>query len=337
LFAQPFDLESARVTGRAVPLAERVGLSLSGAASFSVSAAGVLVHKGEVRTQRELIWVDRSGQLIERITTDPTLVDGLSLSADDRQLITTRPDPRTFQPALWLTTRGREGIVRIGEGAESIISPDGRWVVATTPPPVRIRRIELASGRTDWLLEDRIAWPTDWSSDGRLILIQHAEPGTQFDISVLDPETKGIRPFLQTSANEGQARFSPDERWISYVSDSSGQPEVYLRPFNAGGRETQISTGGGTQPHWRRDGKELYFLSPDTHVMAVEIDIRNGMPSGSPKRLFPLRVEPRPAGMFGVDYLPASNGDRFLVAPFADRQPTNDMTVVLNWTAALPK
>jgi hypothetical protein len=71
--------------------------------------------------------------------------------------------------------------------------------------------------------------------------------------------------------------------------------------------------------------------------MAVEIDIRNGMPSGSPKRLFPLRVESRPAGMFGVDYLPASDGNRFLLAPLADRQPADDMTVVLNWTAALPK
>src|SRR5262249_38503226 len=152
--------------------------------------------------------------------------------------------------------------------------------------------IELATGRTDWLVENKIAWPTDWSSDGRLILIQHAEPGTQFDISVLDPDTKAIRPILHTRYNEGQARFSPDKRWITYVSDQTGQPEVYVRPFGAAGLEVQISSGGGTQPRWRRDGKELYFLSADTYVMAVEIDSRNGMPSGSPKRLFPLRVPP---------------------------------------------
>jgi hypothetical protein len=274
LFAQPFDLESTRLTGRAVALADTVGVSETGAAFFSVSANGLLVHAGVRRLERELTWVDGSGQVIERITTDPAPVALRALSADDRQLLTSRPDPRTSVPTLWLMTGDQQGPLRIGEGGGNrLLSADGRWAVTTTPPPVRIRRIRLEDGRTDWLVENRIAWPTDWS---------------QFDISVLNTETKATQPFLQTPANEGQARFSPEMRWISYVSDDSGQPEVYLRPFGANGREIPISKGGGTQPRWRRDGKELdlYFLSADSHIMAVKIDMRSGKPSGPPTPSF---------------------------------------------------
>ena len=338
LFAQPFEASAQRLTGRAVPVADAVGLSINGSAAFSVSASGVLAHAGMALSRRQIMWTDRTGHVTDRVG-GPNVVTTLQLSADERRILTTRIDPRTGLQSLWLTDAERKVDTRIDDGNNGLVSPDGKWIVAVTPPPAALKRWALAGQRQpEPLVADRrTVWPTDWSLDGRFILIEHVEARTNFDISVLDPTTREIRPLVQTRANDGQGRFSPDQRWVAYASDDSGRPEILVRPFLRSGEAIPISTVGGTQPRWRRDGKELFYLSEDHMITAVDIDSSgDSLRVGPPKPLFSLRV-PTSTLMFGSDYAPANNGMRFLVDPVVDEGSANDITVVLNWTAALPE
>src|SRR5438309_1199910 len=144
-------------------------------------------------------------------------------------------------------------------------------------------------GLIEWANNSRL--PTDWSPDGRYIVYQDFSE-KDFDLWVL-PLFEERKPelFLQTDYADLYGRFSPDGRWITYVSNESGKREVYVRGFPAAGGKWQISNGGGGQPHWRRDGKELFYVTADKKLMAVEVNGSSGtFEAGIPKSLFDLRI-----------------------------------------------
>jgi protease II len=143
-------------------------------------------------------------------------------------------------------------------------------------------------------------------------------------------------PFLQTEANERGARFSPDGRWIAYISDESGINQVYVQNFPASGGKWQISTNGGYHLAWRRDGKELFYVSTDKKMMAV--DVKGEGPTfeaGAPKVLFDLHVPSfnNPQAQFAV----TADGQKFLIANTFGENSSVPITVVLNWTADLKR
>ena len=143
-------------------------------------------------------------------------------------------------------------------------------------------------------------------------------------------------PYLRSPFSERQARFSPDGRWVAYTGDDSGRPEVYLQPFPPTGKKWQISNDGGHEPAWRRDGRELFYLSGDRRLMAVPLRSTDEIVAGAPEELF--RV-PRDAPIDArISYAPAADGQRFLVnvaAPDRVRLPMFETQVVVNWTATL--
>src|SRR5262249_36630279 len=131
----------------------------------------------------------------------------------------------------------------------------------------------------------------DWSPDGRYLLYMAVDPKTRSDLWVLPVAsgTAGDRkpvPYLRTPAWEAQGQFSPDGRWIAYTSDESGQSQIYVQSFPAGGGKYQVSTGGGTQPRWRRDGKELFYIAADGKLMAVDVKTAPKFEIDVPKALF---------------------------------------------------
>jgi len=137
-------------------------------------------------------------------------------------------------------------------------------------------------------------------------------------------------PFARTSISEVNAVFSPDGRWVAYVSDETGRPEVYVRPFQAPGEKRRVSTSGGSQPRWPREGEELFYRSPDKRLMAVPVDLRKSLELGQPRPLFHASTSPEST----LDYDVSSDGRRFLVleaVPDANAGPV----VVVNWPAAL--
>jgi hypothetical protein len=151
----------------------------------------------------------------------------------------------------------------------------------------------------------------------------------------LDGDRKPI-PYLQSPFNEATGQFSPDGRWMAYASNESGQPQIYVQAIPASGAKSQISTAGGDQPRWRRDGKELFYVSADQKLMAVPVKTGAVFEIGSPQPLFEIQpVYPPLTGRFA--YQPTADGQRFLVTAPVSGAATPPITVVLNWQAGLKK
>ena len=138
-------------------------------------------------------------------------------------------------------------------------------------------------------------------------------------------------PFLRTPFNESQGQFSPDGRWIAYVSNDSGPSQVYVAPFPGRGGKAQVSTGGGTSPRWRHDGKELFYVAADLKLMAAVVNgQRAGFEVGTVQPLFAVRPP-----LFRSFYDASLDGQRFLVNNLPEQTTASPITVVLNWTAGL--
>jgi Tol biopolymer transport system component len=219
-------------------------------------------------------------------------------------------------------------------------SPDGRTVVFASGRSGALdvyRRPSNASGPDEPLLKlnaPPIVFPSDWSSDGRFLTYYRSDPKTQLDVWVLplSGDRKPI-PFLHSDFNESQGQFSPDGRWMAYVSDESGSLQIYVQSFPELTGKWQISTDGGSQPRWRRDGKELFYVSPDRKLMAVIVKSGATFEAEGSRALFETTL---PAVANRQTYSVSADGQRFLLnAPLeTESQP---MTIVLNWTGLLKR
>jgi hypothetical protein len=180
-------------------------------------------------------------------------------------------------------------------------------------------------------------FPTDWSRDGRFIIYFEVDPKTKNDVWVLPVSVNDGQPsgepksVLQTEANESWASLSPDGRWLAYASDESSRYEVYVQSFPAGGGKRQVSTGGGNNPRWRRDGKELFYYSSDGKLMAVPVKSGDSFEAGAAVSLFEFRAGHSILAL--APYAVTGDGQRFLVNAVVESQTAPPLTVVVNWTA----
>ena len=190
--------------------------------------------------------------------------------------------------------------------------------------------------------------PTDWSKDGGFLLYTVGDPKTASDVWALpmtEPaDARKPFPVVQTSFDEIQGQFSPDGRWIAYASNESGRYDVFVKAFPEAGGRFPVSTVGGTNPRWSRDGRELFYVAADNRLMAVPIrpgrDPRT-LEAGAPVALFPTHLAAGgnlpPTGFnSGAQYTVTPDG-QFLMNVTADDGATSPITVVLNWDAALKR
>jgi eukaryotic-like serine/threonine-protein kinase len=180
------------------------------------------------------------------------------------------------------------------------------------------------------LLEGYII-PSDWSRDGQFIVYEVRDAKESGDLWVL-PLTGDRKPRLLagTEFHEQEGQFSPDGQWLAYSSDETGRFEVYTRSFPGLSTKWQISTGGGTRPRWRQDGRELFYLTPDKKLMAVKIRVGSRFEADVPRELFQAPLQNL------ASYVVAADGRRFLLSVPTEASPI-PITVVLNWTATLKK
>ncbi len=170
-----------------------------------------------------------------------------------------------------------------------------------------------------------------WSPDGQLLAYTEVNPTTGYDIWVLRLGDRKAQPFLRTPFNEGAPQFSPDGRWLAYISDESGRFEIYVQPYPGPGGKWQISTEGGTEPVWNRNGRELFYRSGDK-MMAVDITTQPSFSAGKPRMLFEGPVPADPVRR-SANYDVSPDGQRFLMlkpVEQAQAAPTQ-INVVLNW------
>jgi Tol biopolymer transport system component len=169
--------------------------------------------------------------------------------------------------------------------------------------------------------------PLDWSPDGLHLLVQVNDNGAHF--WVLDQRGGETEPWLQTGGRLTYARFSPDGRWVAYVSDESGRDEVYVRPFPGPGGQYQVSIDGGRLPHWRRDGREIVYQDPQGSIMAVEMTARGAIQGGVPRKLFSLDA--------GAPWEAAPDHQRFLVAVRRLSAVAEPLRMVVDWMDRLER
>lgn len=344
LLAQPFDATSAQVKGEPFPIVERVKyLNPTGNAAFWVSENGVLAYQSRAHVSR-LVWFDRTGEEKGQVGT-PGEYGGLRLSADAQRVVVSMADPRSSAGVhdLWIYELARNTPTRFtvdieGDDVEwwPIWSPDGRQVVFATDvggPPHLYQKALSDTGVGEQLLPlSGIQIPNDWSADGKYIAYEESGANNGMDLWILplSGDRKPI-PFLQTQFSETQAQFSPDGRWVAYVSNESGQPEVYVQAFAGSPERRRISTTGGARPRWRRDGQELFYLSPDNKMMIVSVAGGTTFEAGEPRTLFRIN-----SGVW-QDYDVTADGQRFLSNSAAVSASSLPITVVLNWKADLKR
>jgi hypothetical protein len=186
--------------------------------------------------------------------------------------------------------------------------------------------------------------PNSWSPDGRYLLYSTLNKSKR-DLWVLPaaagtpPGTKPV-PYLQGRYNEQQGQFSPDGGSIAYSSDESGSFQVYVQSFPAGAGKVQVSTAGGSQPRWRRDGKEIFYISANGRLTAVDVKTELRFEAGAPHALFDVRVPAGGLADWFSHYDVAADGKRFLVNTVAAGSAASappPITVIVNWPAALKR
>jgi Tol biopolymer transport system component len=343
LMAQPFDAATLQLSGEPQPLVEQVNVNPVGLGGYSVSDDGVLVYLSG-GAQSQLTWFDRTGKLLSSAGA-ANYYSNLSISPDEKRVAVATWDPQASTRDIWIIDPVRTTSTRFTFNAAEdflpIWSPDGANIVFVSDRSGLGNLYEKptsgAANEEEILKTDERKWPSDWSRNEQYVAFISASPTTKLDLWVLPMfgDRKPI-PFLQTSFNEDGARFSPDGHFIAYYSDDSGPYEVYVQPFPASGAKWQISSGGGLQPRWRGDGKELFFMAPNKNLMAVDVNLGNGtFEAGVPKMLFQTRSigYPGPRNTYEC----SADGQRFLMNSLQSDAGSIPVNVVLNWTADLKR
>jgi eukaryotic-like serine/threonine-protein kinase len=342
LVAQPFDAGRLETTGDAVPIVEDVSVNPNnGRAAFAASESGVLAYRtGTGALDRSLRWFDRTGKELS-VLGQPGRYDDVELSPDGRQVSVSAIDSKASRRDIWTFDVARNLRTRFTFDADNVAmiwSPDRSRVAFSSNRKGHLdlyMKAASGTGSEEPLLEDqRDKLPVSWSPDGQRILYVAFGGPSSNDLFVLSlsGDRKPV-PFLNTPFSEHSAQFSPDGRWIAYASNESGANEVYVAPFSGQGGKRQISTNGGNDPRWSRNGSELIYVAPDNTLMAAQVDGKGtAFDVGTVTPLFHSLM-----GFGRYDYAVASDGQQFLIDTIPAETTSTAVTVVLNWTAGLKK
>ncbi len=342
LMARAFDTRGLKFEGEPFPIAEQVGTNAAGFADFSASQNGVLVYRHGNLSSGQLTWVDRSGKQLGTVG-QPGDVLNVGLSPDGKRIAMRRLDAQSGTRDVWLIEIARGITSRFtfdpANDNNPLWSPDGGKIVFNSDRDGKdgdlFEKVSSGGGSEEPILKTpnrKLA--TDWSSDGRYILYTEFDPKTKFDVWALPTfgDKKPI-PLFRSTFNEFYATFSPDGHWIAYGSDESGKEEIYVQAFPGPGGKWQVSTNGGNNPHWRHDGKEIFYIATDNKLMAVDVNAGASFEAGVPKPLFDMRTLPSGGNRYSV----SADGQRFLVVAPMGGESLSPTTVIVNWTAGLKR
>jgi serine/threonine protein kinase/WD40 repeat protein len=339
LLAQPFDSRSLRTTGAAFGIVERVERVNPGQTPISVSENGALSYVSYMPVPSRLTWFDRTGAVVGTID-DVGDWGYLALSLDETHLAASKRDATSSRESLWVfdLTRGAMATRITSARQDSSLlrwSPDGKQIIynsqGESPFNVLARTRSDDSGAEEIVLRPPVGnWLNDWSRDGAFIVYALDSAATSGDLWIL-PLTGDRTPkaFLQTRSYEAGGAFAPDSKAMAYVSDASGRLELYVRDFPSGDRPVRISVNGGSNPMWRADGRELYFVTPDQWMMAATFRFGGDEPPAI-RKLFSFPVPQAATGRWH-QYAVTADGSRFLAIVPEGQLPPRSATVVMNW------
>ncbi len=340
LYAQNFDARKLVVQGEPRQIASGVSSHQSAFASadLSASAAGDLLFPSEFAEKASLVWRDRAGALLlslplERMLNEPVF------SPDQKRVVAGSNDDSLWDVDLERGRTRRLTSAPLFAGA-AVWAPDGKRIFFTSTSNGKSAVASmLASGTNVEILATaaRPVYTDAISSDGAVVVLDGPGPsGKDFDLWTLTLSDRKIRPLVSSTANQTRGQFSPDGRFISYSSDETGRPEIFVQTFPPSENKWQITINGGDQAFWRGDGKELFYLALDGKVMSVTMQLDPSVTFADPTVLFqtPLTL----VSMTGRrnQYLVTRDGQRFLLVESASTAPTH-LKLVLNFPQLLAK
>ena len=338
LFAEKLDMATGSLLGDPLLIAEGVNAGSAVPPALSTSPTGVIAYR--TGGMRQLLWFDREGKALGSLGEPHDTIGAPALSPDGRRV------------AVETAANGNLDISVIdAEQATRITSdPAADRFPLWSPDGARIAHARYRAGRTaeyttssagsgpEELLAEAVApivfnGPTGWSRDGKFLLfdVNDPKPVGPSDIWVLPLDTRKPYPFVNSTATERLAVFSPDGRWVAYQSNETGRAEIYVRSFTGSGRPRRVSTDGGAQPHFRHDGNELFYVAPDGALMAAGLSTTAGdLQTRTPARLFQTRIhlggnENPSRGQYAV----TADG-RFLINTVIGSDPP-PIVIVQNW------
>jgi Tol biopolymer transport system component len=332
LMAEGFDPSRLALDGRSVVLARGVSMpSWQDADVVSGSRDVLAFREGEASDRLHL--VDRTGAELETFDAPSYLVN-FRVSPDERHVLATSAP--TDAGALWILDLERRQHTRFAaEAIGPLWGPDGEHVAFTAHGGFDLYVGSRGAPPLKPLVSDtHVKVLNDWSPDGRAIVYSQLDPSTKLDLWQVPASGGAGRPLLKTPFNESQSRISPDGRWIAYLSDESGAPEIYIRRYPQMTDPRRISSGGGAQAQWRRDQSELFYLSPDNALMAVKVDLTGTVSVGPARRLFRTSLLQSPSDARD-SYVVMGDGRRFLLAGRPSVGQASRIDVMINWTAGL--
>lgn len=327
LMELPFDVNRLEPAGEATTIAQEI--AGGGPDSYRLAAAsnaGVLAYVSGQQGDWQFVWRDRQGR---SLGSYPNAGGVAMISPDGKSLAFHRLGD------TWVMEFARGLAHRLTFGRSSqdpIWSPDGRYVAYARAGTGIYRKLATGAGNEELLVASKtLAVPKSWSPDGNFLVYALIKPGTGADLMAI-PVNGDRMPFpvVQSNATNDQGQFSPDGHWLAYTSNESGHAEVYVIPFPpTPGTKWLVSQGGGVQPRWNRNGKELFYIASDSKMMSVEVAARPVFLSGTPRPLFQSDIVDTGIRNGPLSWDIAPDGKRFLIIG-PNTSDTSVLTVILN-------
>lgn len=330
LMARPFDAGSRAVSGNAFKVADAVDYSPPGQAAFAISGAVLVYRPRQHLAVASLMWLDRQGEGVAEIAAAAAAFGQLSLSPDGRTVAVARRDAQGLS-SVWTIDLESGASLRVPVQYWSgypIWSGDGNAlaysIAADSPPNIVVRRERGTAAEVRVTRSAEIQYAGAFTPDARTLLFRAFSNDTGWDLLSVPIDGGSPQRLLQTPADESEMSLSPDGRWLAYTSNESGRTEVYLSRFPEMSNRVAVSSGGGTRPLWRRDGRELYYVAPGSRLMASGVTATGSAAAVAPAaNLFQVPL-------FGGLYAPSADGRRFLIAMLSPSTDVVPMELRLN-------
>ena len=340
LFAQRFDLNKMELSGDAAPLltdVQYLGRILY--AVYAASGNGLLLAQNSSVSRSRLVWYDRKGNELGSVGK-PDVYSNVALSPDGRFLAVDKTDVTTANTDVWVYDLQGESEKRLtfdpGIDALPVWGPDRKQVAFTSSRrrlfDIYIKEVSAGEAEKELLRGTEDLYSMDWSPDGKTIL--YLNGGDFWTLAM--PERKGSL-FIKATGLMKNAQFSPNGKWVAYASNESGKWEIYVTNFPEAKAKWQVSNGGGEQPRWRADGKELFFLSGEGKMVSVPVRGEANFDTGAPVELFQANPRELVATSEQLEYAVTRDGQRFLINTEVKGAETRPMSIVMNWDAELKK
>ena len=349
LLAQTLDLDRLSISGDPAVVAPHADNITAFAGFFGFSVAdNVLVLLTPFSPPSRLVWFDRGGRQVGSIGA-PNQYGSVRLSPDGRKVAFTVFQPLKQTSEIWIGDAASGNSSRLVFGPYfnvfPVWSPDGSRIVFASDRRARSQRpdlwIKALDGSKEELLLDAMdnILPSDWSRDGRFLSVSKVpfRGRRKTEIWLLDAaDPKQQRAVAAENANQGASNFSPDGKWIAYLSDETGTFEVYVGASSGQGGKWKVSSQGGGSPRWRGDGNELFYPDLSGRILAVPMTFDPAFRAAEPVTLFEAHARPA-GGPFGFDTIfdVTPDGQRFLVNVEPEGGGSPPLSLILNWAALL--